>query len=447
MVNLNDVKQFVEEDLRNNNKYLTIPSISAHGKGINESVEYLEKTLKALGAKVVKRFSKYKFPVIYAYFEGKSNKTILFYNHYDVQPPEPLDKWHTNPFEPTYKDGLLIARGVSDDKGELMSRLSVIKYFQNHGGLPCNLKLFIEGEEEIGSPHIENYVEDAKDYLKCDAIIWECGGKNDAEQFQLYAGVKGITTFEVEVTTANSDAHSSLAGYLDNAAWRLVQGLSSLYDSDNQIHIDGFFDGIIPLDEDSRRLLNEGERTFNANGVINTFEIKSGKLSSKFPYHTLVNEPAITINGISSGYEGQGVKTVIPRYAKAKLDCRLLPGQNPEEIPDLVQRQLQKNGFSDLHVKYIVGEQAFRTDLHSDFVRKCVETAQEVFGCSKYILVPNMPGSGPMLPFYEATKSPIIGFGVRYKNCKQHAPNENIRIDDYKQASAYLANLLEKMAD
>lgn len=445
MVNVKEVEEFVKNDLKNQTKYLELPSVSAQNKGIHETVAYLTDTFKSLNADDVKVFDQYRNPCVYAEFKGKSDKTVLFYSHYDVQPPEPLEKWHSDPFTPTFKDGKLFARGVLDCKGEMMSRFSVIKYYQQHGGLPCNLKFFVEGSEEVGSLDIEKYVNDAKDYLQCDAMVWETGQKNANDQLTLSCGLKGIVSFDVEVKTADTDAHSSLAAFLNNAAWRLVQGLSSLYDSDRNIKVKGFTDNVRSLDDYTKSIIDEGEKRFDAKKVAAAYGMN--KLPVNNPHYAAMNLPTMTINGLSAGYEGEGVKTVVPCHAYAKLDCRLVPGQDPHEVTKLVQKQLNANGFSDLKVKFNLGEHAYRSNMQDKFVQDCVATAKEVYGKNGYELTVNSPGGGPLYPFSEVTHAPAILFGCGYGEGKPHAPNENIRVSDYLQVSGYLAKLLEKFSE
>ncbi len=228
-MNQTEVEQYALATLPSLYQYLKLPSISAQNQGITETADWLINQFSKLGAKRVEKWhDQGGNPIVFAEFEGQVDRTVLFYNHYDVQPPEPVAEWQTDPFEPTVRDGKLFARGTCDDKGELMSRLTLIKYFQEHGGLPVNLKFFVEGEEEIGSPHVDQSVIAHATDLAADVCIWEGGGKDEEENFQVTCGLKGIVSFDLHVQTAAVDLHSSLASYADNAAWRLVQALASL---------------------------------------------------------------------------------------------------------------------------------------------------------------------------------------------------------------------------
>ncbi|WKB37019.1 M20/M25/M40 family metallo-hydrolase [Terrilactibacillus sp. S3-3] len=198
-------------------------------------------------------------PVIYAHFSAGENgdrtKTLLFYNHYDVQPPEPLEEWESEPFEPTIKNGVMFARGTADNKGALVQRLAAVKVLKElEDGLPCDVTLMIEGEEEIGSPHLEHCLRKYHDLFQADACIWEFGSMDEKERVVMDAGIKGMAYFELICFGADIDVHSSLGAYVDNAAWRLVQALASMKNANNEILVDGFYDGVIQPTEKERAI-------------------------------------------------------------------------------------------------------------------------------------------------------------------------------------------------
>lgn len=437
-------KQFMLEHLEEYYDYLRIPSISAQNKGIDKTVAWLEDKFKEIGAKKVEIWHELGGnPVVYAEFSGHADKTVLFYNHYDVQPPDPLDEWDSEPFEPTEREGKLYARGVADDKGELISRLALVQYYQENGGLPVKMKFIIEGQEEVGSPTVQDYVHAHKEQLAADACIWEGGGKDDDERFQITAGLKGVVSFDMEVETAEKDLHSSTASYADNAAWRLVQALNTLKDANGQVQVPGFYDDVMPLEKAAQKAVDEME--FNGQAIKDQFGLKRPFVTDD-PAYAMINTPTMTINGLSSGYEGEGVKTVIPRYALAKFDCRLVPDQDPRTIFELIRKYLDEQGFDDVKMTFVIGEQPFRTSLEDPFVKMNVETAQEVYGKDKTTVIPNSAGSGPAAQFVEELGVPLVEIGIGYGGNGPHAPNEHIRLKGYQDGSWYFYQLLNKYA-
>ena len=439
----NEVEQYALDHWQDFAEYLKHSSISSQNKGINETSDWLVQTFKKLGAKTATKWhDQGGNPVVFAEFTGNSDYTVLFYNHYDVQPPEPLAEWKSDPFTPTEKDGKLFARGVCDDKGELMARLGVVQYFNEHGGLPVNLKFFVEGEEETGSRHVSLYVDAYQDELQADACIWEGGGKNSADHFEVLAGARGIVSFDVSVQTADADIHSSLASYVPNAAWRLLDGLESLRDPQTgEITVQGYYDDIVSLSKDEQEAV--ANMDFDADSVTETYGLKR-PLTTTHPRKELVNGTTLTINGLSAGYEGQGVKTIVPRQASAKLDCRLAPNQDPQKIMKLIEQQFTNNGFNDFKLHLNAAEDAWRTPMSDEFVQLALKTARIVYGpTTKYI--PNTAGGGPVRPFGETLKLPIVMVGIHYAKSGPHAPNEHIRLTDYAEGSYYLAELLEQL--
>lgn len=422
--------------------YFRLACIAVRNEKVAETSAFLEKTFEKLGAKKVEQWREEGAnPVVFAEFSGKSKETILFYNHYDVQPPEPVEEWNSDPFEPTIEDERLIVRGACDDKGELVMRLALLKYFNEHGGLPVNVKFFVEGEEEVGSPNVEKYIQAHLDELKCDACIWEGGQKDANERFEIVVGLKGIVAFEAEVKTSNGDLHSSKSCYAPNAAVRLTKGLASLFDDSGKILVEG-----LNLTEDS---LDRTERALVKKMRCNQKELKENDgiiedLITDDVSSAIVCEPSLSINGLSAGYEADGIKTIIPGFAKAKLDCRLAPCQDPEESFEKIQAQLEKNGYPDIRLTYLTGQPGYRSDVHSPFVKMVLKQAEEIFGADGTSYVLNSPIAGPAYAFGRNLKVPIAGFGIGYPGQKMHAPNENIRLSDFCDAAWYLKCLLEK---
>ena len=423
------------------------PSISAQGIGLKECAAMVAEMLRARGF-TAEIMDTEGAPVVYAERKGKSAKTLLFYNHYDVQPPEPLELWETPPFEPSLRNGKLYGRGVSDDKSHITSRLHALDaLLAVDGELPCNIKFIIEGEEETSSVHLHDFIRENKEKLKADACIWEFGGVDHREVPMQYLGLRGICYVELSVETADTDVHSGLGGsILPNAAWRLVWALSTLKGPDEHIRIPGFYDNIVPPTARDRELMDalpevadEYKKRFGVKGFIKGL---TGGTDLKMEE---VFVPTCTICGLTSGYQGPGSKTVQPAFASAKVDFRLVPGQFPEDILLKLRKHLDAEGFSDVQVKYLGGEPAARTDPDDSFVRTVVKMSEEVYE-SPMEIVPMIGGSGPNYPFVHDLGLPVATAGLGYPETRAHAPNENIRLDLYLKHARHMARVLKEFA-
>ncbi len=433
------------EDLKD---FCRQPSISAQDTGMSDIVPIVERLLRKRGIQTrVISGTNNGYPLVYGELAGRSPRTLLFYNHYDVQPPEPLDEWKTPPFEPTVVEGTLRARGVSDDKGDIVARLLAIEALTKvRGELPATIKFIIEGEEEVGSPNIAAFVDRNTELLRADACIWECGGVNWKDQPQVSLGVKGILYVQLEARGASVDLHSSLGAVVPNPAWRLVWALASIKDADENILIDGFNDAVVPPNDaelDAIRALprddEETRRSLALDGFVRGV--------SGFDYrvrHLL--EPSCSICGLDSGYTGAGSKTVLPSVAKAKLDFRLVPNQRPEDILSRLRRHLDDRGFGDITIAAgIEGENPARTSPNSPFVSLVCDAAREVYGVDPAV-VPSMAGSGPMYSFTDTLGLPTVLIGVMYPGSGPHAPNEHIRLADFVLGAKHIAAVLDRLA-
>jgi acetylornithine deacetylase/succinyl-diaminopimelate desuccinylase-like protein len=373
------------------------------------------------------------------------DKTLLFYNHYDVQPPEPLDLWTSPPFEPQERDGKVFGRGISDDKGHFTSRLLAIDALLHEiGELPCNIKFILEGEEEIGSVHLPEFIKNHQDLLSADACIWEFGGVDHRDVPMQYLGLRGICYVELSVTTAHMDVHSGLGGSIfPNAAWRLVWALNSLKDSQENILIPGFYDDVVPptvRDIEMFAALPPVEEEYRSRYGIKNF-------LQEYPDETALRvasvfEPTCTICGLTSGYQGKGSKTVLPSRASAKVDFRLVPDQTPRKILEQLRTHLDQEGFSEIEIEFLGGGPAARTDPDHPFVNLVVETSKEAFG-QQMELVPFVGGSGPNYEFVHTLKLPVVTTGIGYPGSNAHAPDENIRIDLYLKGAKHVARIIQ----
>ena len=423
-----------------------IPGVSAWGTGLEEVAEVLSTRLAGLGAEVgVFRAQEDAPPILFGELPGKSDKSLLFYNHYDVQPPDPLDEWDSDPFSPEIREGKVYGRGIEDNKGNLMARLHAVEaILKTEGELPITVKFVFEGNEEVGSPQFGEFSRTHGEFLKADACIWEAGGKDHKGRPNIYLGVKGICYVELRAYGARSDMHSSNATICPNPAWRLNWALSTLKDRDERILIDGFYDDVREPTDAELEALNaisfpekEAKEQWGISEMV--LGLEGTALMKK---HLL--EPTCTICGLYSGYTDEGLKTVLPRQAMAKVDFRLVPDQRPEVMVDKLRAYLTKKGFGDIEVISIGGMLPARTPLDSDFAMLLAETAREAYG-REPVVYHNLVGSSPMYHVSETHRVPTAMVGIGYPGDNVHAPNENIRVQDYLEGMKYLILIIERL--
>lgn len=413
------------------------PSISAQNIGLLETAERVEQLARNVGAATQRIELEGGPPIIYGRIDGSGPRTLQLYDHYDVQPPEPLELWRHEPFGADVVDGRIWARGVSDNKGNLVARLCAIEAYQNTlGRLPLTIILLFEGEEEVGSPHLRQFTNGPRgeELLRApDACIWEAGYKDPTGRPTISLGCKGILYVELRVRTAAKDLHSSWGAAVPNAAWRLVWALQTLKDPRTErVLIPGFYDQVRPIGERVQQLADR--EPFEVESYRKLFGIEQflcGWDGREARRHYLF-DPTCTICGISSGYQGPGGKTVLPAEAVAKIDFRLVPDQDPDHVLSLLRQHLADQGFSDVDVVEVEGEgeRAARTDPDAAIVPVVVDTVRELYDRDPLIL-PNMAGTGPQYLLCAQFGVPAIGMGVGNADSNNHAPNENIAIDDY----------------
>jgi acetylornithine deacetylase/succinyl-diaminopimelate desuccinylase-like protein len=444
----NYLESHLDESIQELKTLCAQPSVAAQNWGMKECALLVGDMLKKRGFSV-EIMPTGGAPVIFAERRGSTEKTLLFYNHYDVQPPEPLELWDTPPFEPSLRDGKLFARGVSDDKGHITSRLHAIDALLSRTGeLPCNVKFIIEGEEETSSLHLHDFIEDHQELLSADACIWEFGGVDHRDVPVQYLGMRGICYVELRVTTASIDSHSGLGGSIfPNAAWRLVWALNTLKGPDEHIRLAGHYDPVVPPSARDVELLQalpeEADDHRERYGLNSFLKGLTGGLELRIAE---VFEPTCTICGITAGYQGEGAKTVLPAQASAKVDFRLVPDQRPEDVLINLRMHLDKHGFEDIEIVYLGGEPPARTDPDDPFVRLVIETAEPVYNCSMEIK-PMIGGSGPNHPFIHLLNLPVATSGVGYPGSQAHAPNENMRLDLYLKGAEHIARILERFGE
>lgn len=420
------------------------PSISATNQGLIECAHLLSQIMQKAGIQtkllyVEDSISKengcvFKVPpIVFGEVKSKSNpngKTILFYNHYDVQPIDPIEKWEMDPFSGKIEGNRIYGRGSSDDKGELITRLKAVEFFLKHkGDIPCNIKFVIEGEEEIGSPHLAQFLQNYNNNFKSDLVIWESGYIDTKGRAIISLGQKGILHVDMKSQGPNRDVHSSLAVVVENPAWKLINALSLIRDTDGKILVEGWYDEVKPLNQNELKLIDHepfDEEIFKKEyGITNFVNCSSGFDIKK----SLASEPTCNISGLSSGYVNEGVKTIIPSTASVKLDFRLVPYMDPYYQYEKLVKYLRSKGFSenDLKIKYITGEPAYKTPLENPYLYSIVEAAKHVF--DDIILNISSPGTGPMYLFKKYLQVDSICIGSTILPNKMHSPNEFTNID------------------
>ncbi len=419
------------------------PSIAAQGEGMEECAALVAEMLHQRGFEV-QLLPTEGYPVVFGQRPGAADRTLLFYNHYDVQPPEPLELWDSPPFDPTLREGKLYARGVSDDKGHLVCRLAAIDaVLEATGELPCNVKFIVEGEEEIGSVHLPAFIAQNKELLAGDGCLWEFGGVNHQGIPVQYAGMRGICYVELSVRTASRDTHSGEGGSIfPNAAWRLTWALASLKGPDEYIRLPGFYDRVQPPSKRDLELLaqlpDESEhfrQTYQLAGFIKGLQ---GGLELA---REAIFSPTCTICGLTAGYQGPGSKTVLPATASAKVDFRLVPDQRPEEVLEQLRQHLNAEGFADVKITYLGGGPPARTDPDDPFVQLVVRTAEPVYGRPQ-LIQPLSGGSGPNHAFIHTLGVPVATAGIGHPDSQIHAPNEHIRLDLFEKGIQHTARIL-----
>ncbi|MEM2140656.1 MAG: M20/M25/M40 family metallo-hydrolase [Nitrososphaera sp.] len=425
------------------------PSVSAKKTGLVECANLVASMMQRSGinSEVLYLDDKTIPPIVYGEVRSRANptKTLLFYNHYDVQPEDPVELWDDDPFSGKVDGNKIFGRGSADDKGELITRIKAVEYcLKSTGDVPCNVKFMVEGEEEIGSVHVEQYLEKYKEKLACDGVIWEFGYVDAKERPVISLGMKGLLYVELLASGPVRDAHSSLAVLIENPAWRLVQALSTMRDKNGRVLIKDWYREARPFTK--QELAAIAKEPFDVQEFKQEYGVKKFVNNAKGTgvKKALVGMPTCNIAGFDSGYIGEGAKTVLPAKARVKIDFRLIPGMVPEKQLARLKKHLKDKGFSDIEVRFIHGEAAARTPLSDPFVKMVQEAAEESFGSS--VTSVSSAGTGPMYSFVKVLQAPCISVGSTYLFARIHSPNEFARIDLLNKCTKCMARILEKFS-
>lgn len=422
----NERDAFIERLL----EYVRMPSISAHGVGIAEVGEFLRGYLETLGMDA-QLMSTAGWPMVVGRrFDAPGKPTVLLYGHYDVQPPDPLDEWVTPPFEPTIRDGRIYARGVGDNKGQHFAQLLAIESLLATGEkLPCNVIVLLEGEEEIGSPHIADFIREHGDLLQCDLVVTADGPVHESGRSCVMFGVRGVLSLELRCRGANTDLHSgNWGGVVPNPIWTLVQLLATMKNADGLVTIDGFYDEVLSPTELEQQALDALPLDLERIQRGLAFAQLDGPLDRPF-FERLMFYPTFTINGFHGGYGGPGSKTVLPHEASVKCDIRLVEAMSLEKTLERIKAHIADHAPS-VEVVYQGGMEPSKTSLDSPYTASILSALRAGQG-EEPLLIPSAGGS---LPDYVFTK--ILGvpaFGTPYANAdeRNHAPNENMEVERF----------------
>ena len=433
--------------------FLRIPSISSlseHQQDVQKAADWVAKRLNAAGLKNVRIFKAGDSPLVYGdWLKATGKPTILIYGHMDVQPVDPLDLWTHPPFEPTVQNGRIYARGASDDKGNMLIPIFAIESILNTmGALPVNVKCLFEGEEEISSPHLAEFINANRDLLACDLVLSADGGQWEEDQPALHIGLRGLYAFQINMTGAAHDVHSgTYGGTFMNPATALARLISSMHDPEGRISIKGFYDQVHLLSDKERQQIAEipyNESAYKEDLGIDDLFGEPGYST----YERAWTRPTLEVNGIYGGFQDEGVKTVIPSTAHAKISCRLVPDQDPDVIQRLIWDHIR------LHTP-----KGVKVSLHP-----------ESSGAYPYHIPPDHPGNkaahsvlktvygkepyytrvGGSIPFCSLMKkilgayTVIYAFGLKDENV--HAPDEFFRLSSFKRGQSAYGLMLEELS-
>jgi len=415
---------------------LRFPSVSAdpaYKTDVLKTADFVAKKLTDAGADKVEVCSTAGYPIVYGEkIIDPTKPTVLVYGHYDVQPADPLELWHTPPFEPTIRDEKIYARGACDDKGQFYMHVKAFELMMQTDTLPCNIKFMIEGEEEVGSNNLGLFVQANKQKLKSDVVLISDTSMLSMENPSLETGLRGLSYLEVEVVGPNRDLHSGVyGGAVANPATILCQLIASLHDEHNHITIPGFYEDVLPLSEADRTALNMAPfdlETYKKDLGVNDVWGEKG-------YTTLERtgtRPTLEVNGIWGGYTGEGAKTVLPSKASAKISMRLVPNQQSDKITQLFTEHFQKIAPAYVKVKVSAhhGGEPVVTPTDSVAYRAAQKAISESFG--KEPIPTRGGGSIPIVALFEkelGIKTVLMGFGLDSDNL--HSPNEKYDLANY----------------
>jgi acetylornithine deacetylase/succinyl-diaminopimelate desuccinylase-like protein len=441
-----------DEYLEDYYSFLRFPSVSTDEKyagKVRDCAQWLSEKLTKIGleSKVVPTAG---HPIVWARNEHKKNRpTVLLYGHYDVQPPDPLELWESPPFEPVLKNGYVFARGATDNKGQILSHIiGIQETLQKNGDLPVNIDLVVEGEEEVGSQNLGKFLTDNREALKCEVVLVSDTGMIAKQTPTISYGLRGVAALELKVTGPKMDLHSGVfGGAVANPAASLARMLATLHDKNGHIAVDGFYDEVaplqdwereawrkLPIDADAEMLAETGAPALFGEAGFSTLERIWGR-------------PTAEVNGMGSGYQGPGTKTVLPSHAMAKLTFRLVPDQQADVIVERVKKHLQKNLPLGVTLEMTPGHHGpwYLTDPNTKFGKAAQRALKKAF--SKDPALIREGGSIPIVSdFRKILGVETLLLGLALQDCRAHSPNENFPLENFDVGIRMNQAVLQELA-
>ncbi len=433
-------------------EFLSIPSISNeedHKNDVRKAAEWLSAELTRIGMENVKIFETEGHPIVYAdYLKAGNKPTALIYGHYDVQPVDPVELWTDPPFTPVVKDGNIYARGSADDKGQIFMHVKSLEaHLKINKGLPINIKVIFEGEEEIGSVNLDKFISKNKDLLKSDYVVISDTSMYDKGLPSICFGLRGLCYMQIDVTGPNRDLHSgTYGGGVDNPINALANIITKLKDKDGRITIDGFYDDVVNLSKKEREEF--ARLPFDEKKYMKDLDVNG--LFGEKGYTTIERvsaRPTLDCNGIWGGYQGQGAKTVLPSVAGAKISMRLVPNQNPDKIAQLFEKYISKIAPDSVKVKVTAlhGGKPSVTAIDTPAIKAAVKALKDAFGVEPVYFKEG--GSIPIVNTFKeelGADAILLGFGLPDDNI--HSPNEKFDLDNFYKGISTIAYYYDELS-
>jgi len=435
-------------------QFLSIPSVSAlpeHADDVQRAAHWVADRLTAAGLENVQVLPTGGHPVVYGqWLHAPEKPTVMIYGHFDTQPADPLDQWTRPPFEPEVRDDRVYARGASDDKGNMLTPiLAVEALLQAEGGLPVNVKFFLEGQEEIGSPQLPTLIANQRDLLACDLVLSADGGQYSEEQPGLLIAFKGLASMQIDVRGARTDLHSGVyGGAVANPIHALVYLLDSMRSPEGKVLVEGFYDAVVPLSTGDRAAIAVvpfDEKAYKEAIGVDALVAEPGYT----PQEHLAGRPTLEVNGIWGGFQGEGTKTVLPNEAHAKITCRLVANQDPAMIVDLISRHVER--YTPPGVRAIVRSLSGTAKPYLVPVdywgNRAVEAVlMEMYGKAPYYI--RLGGSIPVCElFLSMLGAYTVNFGFALMDEQMHAPNEFFRLSSFRRGQVAYGKILHRLGE